>query len=359
MKSADPSRQSPHEKLRFLIIGAGAIGTYIGGSLLLSGYSAAFVEREETAAQVRARGLRLRFGEGERVYPGPTVFGSLEEAGQSGYYDVLIVAVKSYDTLNLAQAVARAVPAFGAVLSVQNGVENERLLATHLGEDRVIAGVVTSAVSRVEAGNVVLERLRGVGIASGNPLSAEIVTAFNAAGLNARLYDQAQSMKWSKMLINLLANATAAILDMTPAEILADKDLYALEVSQIREALEVMAALDIPVSNLPGAPVRLLAAMLTGLPLWLSRPIAVRALGRGRGDKMPSFHIDLHSGRKKSEVDYLNGAVVRYAQQLSLQAPVNRLLNETLLALTEGSLKIEQFTRQPGNLLARLSQYTH
>jgi 2-dehydropantoate 2-reductase len=130
-------------------------------------------------------------------------------------------------------------------------------------------------------------------------------------------------------------------------------------VRQIREALEVMAAMDIPVVDLPGAPVRLLALMLNGLPPWLSQPIAIRALGRGRGDKMPSFHIDLHSGRRKSEVDYLNGAVARYAEQLGIRAPVNRMLNETLLALTEGTLKIEQFAGQPGNLLARLNLYTN
>ncbi len=349
---------SAGKKPRFLIFGAGAVGTYIGVSLLLSGYSAVFVEREETAAQVQSRGLRLNIGGSQRLISRPAVCSSLEAARHSGPFDVIISAVKSYDTLNLAQAIARAKPEFGAVLSLQNGVENERLLATHLGEERVIAGVVTSAVSRTAAGDVTLERLRGVGIAAGHPLSLDIVTAFHKAGLNARLYDHAQSMKWSKMLTNLLANATAAILDMTPAEIFANKEIYALEVRQIREALEVMAALEIPVTDLPGAPVKLLALILNSLPDWLSRPIVSRTLGRGRGAKMPSFHIDLHSGRKKSEVDYLNGAVVRYAQQLGIQAPVNQLLNETLLGLMEGSLAIDQFAGQPGNLLARLNQYT-
>lgn len=346
------------QNLRFLVFGVGAIGTYLGGMLLLSGHPVAFIEREETASQVRSKGLRLHIGGKQHNYHEPVIFSDLEAALQTSRYDVAVVAVKSFDTLGLAQTISRAAPGFQAVLSVQNGVENERLLATHLGEDRIIAGAVTSAVRRIDAGEIVLERLRGVGVAAGHQLSAEIAAALNAGGLNACLYEHAQGMKWSKMLTNLLANASSAILDMTPAEIFAHKGLYALEVRQIREALRVMAAMDIPVCDLPGAPVRLLAFLLNSLPVRISQPVARRVLGRGRGGKMPSFHIDLHAGRKKSEVDYLNGAVVRYADQLGIQAPVNRLLNETLLGLIDGSLQIEQFARQPGNLLALLKDYT-
>jgi 2-dehydropantoate 2-reductase len=68
---------------------------------------------------------------------------------------------------------------------------------------------------------------------------------------------------------------------------------------------------------------------------------------------MPSFHIDLHSGRGKSEVDYLNGAVVRYALKAGLRAPANKVLNETLLALTNGDLETSEFSKKPEKLLAR------
>jgi 2-dehydropantoate 2-reductase len=69
---------------------------------------------------------------------------------------------------------------------------------------------------------------------------------------------------------------------------------------------------------------------------------------------MPSFHIDLHSGRGKSEVDYLNGAVVRFGERYGISTPVNRLLNETLLALTEGKLPIDGYAKQPEKLLKEL-----
>ena len=69
---------------------------------------------------------------------------------------------------------------------------------------------------------------------------------------------------------------------------------------------------------------------------------------------MPSFHIDLHSNRGKSEVDYLNGAVVRFGEETGVATPVNRLLTETLTALTNGDIPVDTFARKPDKLLARL-----
>ena len=117
-------------------------------------------------------------------------------------------------------------------------------------------------------------------------------------------------MKWSKLLTNLIANATSAILDMTAPEVFADSKLYALEIGMLRECLAVMDVQGIPVVDLPGTPVRLLE-FAARLPFWLSKPLFSRAAGSGRGRKLPSFHIDLYSGRGTSEVEYLNGAVVQ------------------------------------------------
>jgi 2-dehydropantoate 2-reductase len=69
---------------------------------------------------------------------------------------------------------------------------------------------------------------------------------------------------------------------------------------------------------------------------------------------MPSFHIDLHSGRGKSEVDYLNGAVVRAGQREGVATPVNALLTDTLLQLTSGALSLEMFAHKPDRLLQLL-----
>jgi 2-dehydropantoate 2-reductase len=79
-----------------------------------------------------------------------------------------------------------------------------------------------------------------------------------------------------------------------------------------------------------------------------------RAVGGGRGGKMPSLHIDLHRGRKKSEVDYLNGAVARYGEKYNIPTPVNRLLNETMQELLHDELPKDYFARQPEKLIGRL-----
>jgi 2-dehydropantoate 2-reductase len=236
------------------------------------------------------------------------------------------------------------------ILCLSNGVDNERVIADAIGVDKVIYGTVTSAIGRRAAGDIVLEKLRGIGIANGNPLLAKLVTAFNDAYLNAQLFADAAAMKWSKMLTNLVANPTSAILDLSAAQVFADRRLYQLEIEMLRECLAVMDALGVEVVNLPKTPVRALA-FATRLPLWLSKPPLGRAAGSGRGAKMPSFHIDLYSGRGKSEVDYLHGAVVRAGEKAGVPTPVNKVFTETLLALTAGKIPLEEFAHQPEKLL--------
>jgi 2-dehydropantoate 2-reductase len=162
-------------------------------------------------------------------------------------------------------------------------------------------------------------------------------------------------MKWSKMLTNLLANPTSAILDMTAAQVFADPRLYKLEIAQLKECLDVMQAQGIGVVDLPGTPVRALA-LATRLPLWLSKPFLSKAAGAGRGAKMPSFHIDLHAGRGKSEITYLHGAVVRAGEKFGVPTPVNRLLTETLLDLTAGKTPLDEFAGKPEKLLEKLGK---
>ncbi len=340
--------------LRVLSLGAGAIGTYIGGSLALNGNYVVFLEQESVAQELRKRPLRLKLDGTEYEVKQPPVVGSLEEALKLGPYDVALFALKSYDTVSALEGMAEHAAELPPFLCLSNGVDNEAAIAAALGADKVIAGTVTSAVGRRAAGDIALERLRGVGIAGEHPSVNKLVEAMNAAGLNAVHYANAASMKWSKMLTNLLTNATSAILDMTPAEVLADSKLYGLEMRQLREALAVMKAQGLKVVDLPGTPVRALA-LAARLPTWMSRPLLRRGVAGGRGAKMPSFHIDLHGGRGKSEVNYLNGAVVRAGEKLGIPTPANRLLNETLMKLTKGELKIEDYRRNPERLLANLT----
>jgi 2-dehydropantoate 2-reductase len=337
--------------MRYLCFGVGAIGTYIGGSLVLGGDEVIFLERPEYVNGLRRNGISLDLNGGKHHLKDIIVTGTLDEALMAGPFDVAIFAIKSFDTQKAIEEIKPYHVALPPFLCLQNGVENENFLSSALGEAKVIHGTVTSAIGRNGAGDIVLERLRGVGISARHGLSEKILSSFNNAGLRAKLYDQPVAMKWSKMLTNLLANATSAILNMTPLEIYSQPDLFRLEIRMIKEALQVMRAQNIPVVELPGTPVNWLVRAIDYLPLQISQPLLKKTLGSGRGGKMPSFHIDLYTGRKKSEVTYLNGAIVRAGERLGFRAPVNRILTETLIRLADGRLNKEDFAGRPQILL--------
>jgi 2-dehydropantoate 2-reductase len=340
--------------LRILSFGAGAIGTYIGGSLAHQGHRVVFLERPENLLLLQTTGLHLTIeGKTLRIKE-PGTAGSLEEALQAGPFDFIIFALKSFDTPEVAELMAPYRERLAPVLCLQNGVENEQILAEAIGVDKVIPGTVTSAVRRDSVGQVTLERLRGVGVGAGHPLSAELVKELNAAGLNARLYARPADMKWSKLLTNLSANASSAILGMDPVEIYQHPDLFRLERAQLREALAVMKAMGLQVVNLPGTPVQALAIAVQRLPESLARRVLARGVGGGRGKKKPSLYIDLHGGRRESEVTALNGAVVRAGERLGIPTPVNRVLTETLIALSQQEEPLEIYLRKPEVLLAKL-----
>ena len=356
-----PSYSQP--TLKVLTFGAGAIGTYIGGSLALAGHHVVFVEQPVVADQLRTHGMRLDLTLDKRrntkdvsiLEPSSFVIvPSLEEALRYGPFDVALFALKSFDTESVLEGMQPFADKIPPVLCLSNGVDNEPMIARVLGPDKVIYGTVTASIGRRGAGDIVLEKLRGVGVAAGHALSEKLAAALDGAYLNGRLYADAQNMKWSKMLTNLVANPTSAILDMTVAQVFANKKLYKLEIDMMSECLAVMKAQGIEVVNLPGIPIKALVLAIK-LPLWLSRLFLRRMAGSGRGAKMPSFHIDLYSGRGKSEVQYLHGAVVRAGERINVATPVNKFLTDTLMSLIRKEIPLEEYAHQPEKLLSRLS----
>lgn len=340
-----------NKKLNILSIGAGAIGTYFGGSLALKGHDLVFLDRPKVAKELSSGKLKLNLNGSEFEVDKPLVVGSIEDALKHGPFDVALFALKSFDTVSALESLSSFADKLPPFLCLSNGVENELEILRYLGKGKVIYGTVTTAVGRRGAGNIIVEKLRGIGVEAGHDISETLVSSMNEAELNAELFDSGPSMKWSKMITNLIANASSAILDMTPAQIFSHPGLYYLEIQQLRETLKVMKEMGIAVVNLPGTPVKLLTQAVKYLPLFISRPLLKKAVGGGRGDKMPSFHIDLHSGRGKSEVEYLNGAVVRYGEKLGIQTPANLLLNEKLMELNSQPEKIEDYRNNPTLLL--------
>ena len=341
-------------ELRLLFLGAGAIGTYVGGSLAVAGHKVTFSEQPDAAAVIRTQGLRLtRAG---RTVPVRdfAIHDSAEEALAAGPYDVCVFALKSFDTESALEGLLATGAPVPPVLSLQNGVDNEPVIAAKLGANRVITGTVTTAVGKPGTGQVVEEKRRGIGIALDHPLGRRLVAALNDANLNGVGYPSPGPMKWSKLLTNLIGNATSAILDEPVGALFADPRTYEVEIAVLRECLAVMDALGHKPVDLPGTPVKALAVGASKLPRFVARPLLSRILGGSRGDKMPSFHIDLHGGRGRTEVRYLNGAVVRYGAEHGVPTPVNAVLTDTLEALSSGAQSVEAYRHNADALLALL-----
>ena len=161
-------------------------------------------------------------------------------------------------------------------------------------------------------------------------------------------------MKWSKLLLNILANATSAILAIDPGAIFADAALFDVERRAFIEALAVMGALGLTPIELPGFNVPLLVyAMRT--PAWVGRRLVGPRVAGGRGDKRPSLWIDVESGRGETEIAWLNGAVAREADRLGIPTPVNHLLTRLVQEITRDPERRREFAGHPRRLLDGLA----
>ena len=250
---------------KFLIFGAGAIGTYLGGSLALAGNQTFYLERGRDIPTLRQHGLRLTLDDKEHHLSGIEFFSGLEIL-QNIEIDLLILALKTYHLDSILPTLIDNKDHLPPVLCVQNGVESDIKLQEALGMNAVISGTVTSAVDRIGKGRAIVQKSRGMGIAGTHPRLKEFQESFNEAGLKCTIYRNADAMKWSKLIINLLGNASSAILDLPPATIYAHPDLYRVELEQIREGLKVMKKQRIRTVNLPGVPVSNLASIVRILP---------------------------------------------------------------------------------------------
>lgn len=336
------------------MVGAGAIGLLVGGRLLRAGHDVTLVVRPSMEQQLRATGLRLMDGR-EYTIQSPHLATSVAAAAGMGEYDWLALTIKAYDVAGAAEEIRAAFATPPPVATFQNGLGSEEEAAGVLATDRLVSVTVTIPVSVPGPGAIEARKKGGFGVAAFAPAARgdaqRVLEALRSTGSDTIRYDDYPAMKWSKLLTNMMGNASSAILDMPPEDIYADPRLFRMELTALREAVAVMQAWHIPAVDLPGLRVTLLAWVVPTAPSGVLRRVLTRMIRGGRGGKMPSLHLDLVGGKGQSEVAYLNGAVVDWGERKGIATPVNRALTQTLLGLTNGSLDWATFRQRPDALL--------
>ncbi len=351
---------SDQTMLKILIIGAGAIGCFVGGRLAAAGQAVTLLGRSALMDKIAADGLCLRHPVLPEQTVQPETITALDNLTKG--FDFILVSVKSPDTPGaIDDLAASGLPLANTyIVSLQNGIGNEEKLADAFGPEKVIAGTITIPISVPERGAIEVNKDKGgLGLAPlrpGQPVQ-RLADALNRANLTTPTYEDYRAMKWSKLLLNIVNNATSAILNESPAQIIANPDLFNLEIEALSEGVAVMKAQGFSAVKLPGYPANWLARLVSigWLPLALKRASLHPFMLSGRGTKMPSLHIDLATGRSSSEVTVLNGAIVESGQKVGVATPVNRVLTDILSQIASGKVARSEFEHQPEKLLEAVS----
>jgi 2-dehydropantoate 2-reductase len=316
------------------ILGAGSVGCFIGGAWAVAGLDVTFIGRPKLSSDIDKHGLTLSDYSGWHAHLAP---GDVDyRCGPEGLADVDIIAlaVKSGGTAEAAAEIAAHATPGALVVSFQNGISNVEVLEQGLGGRFEIArGMVQYNVAYLGegrfhkgvAGDLYAERRAG---------TQALAEAIGDGPAALKLSDGMLGLAWGKLLINL-NNAVNALSGRTLIEELKKRDYRRVFAAAMREGLELLEQAEIePVAAGPVPPTRL--PRIIGAPDWLFNLIFLK---RWKIDAKArsSMADDLAAGRT-TEVDYINGELVRLAERLQRDAPVNRAIVE-LIRKAEGGAK--------------------
>jgi len=300
--------------MHVLVYGTGAVGGYFGARLATGGHEVTLVARGANLAALRADGLRVHLAptnETLHVHP----IRAVERPADAPPADLVLVCVKSYDTVAAADALRPVVRPDTMALSLQNGVENETIIAERLGLPPLLVGLTRIGVELTAPGTVLYsgrgEIIFGEPDGTESPRARRLADAFAAAGIPHQLRRDVLVTAWEKLAWNAGFNAVSTLADATVREVLDRPGSRDLVVRAMEEVDAVAVGLGIPVRRRRTQVV--LDDSLSGLP-----------------DFPTSMLQDRRRGRRL-EHDAINGAVVRAAGRVGVAVPVNAML----LALLE------------------------
>ncbi|TBR37310.1 2-dehydropantoate 2-reductase [Dyella terrae] len=308
-----------------VVYGAGSIGCYIGGRLHLHA-RVRLIVRPRMADVLLDRGLTLTDLHGYRQHTdGHQLDLGLDP--HDAHAPLVLVTVKSADTAQVGAELAPVLSAGTTVISFQNGLDNAQVLRAALPRCTVLAGMVPFNVLQREPG-VFHQGTDGQLMADAHPALARAAPAFASAGLPLDQRDDMPAVQRAKLLFNL-NNAINALSDLPLREELADRDWRRCLALAQREAIAIFKAAHLPLAKLTPLPSAWLPAVLS-LPDALYSRVAKRMLAIDPLARSSTWE-DLRAGRR-TEVDAIHGAIVRLAQDLGRQAPVNARIIEWVRA---------------------------
>jgi 2-dehydropantoate 2-reductase len=301
--------------MKILIMGAGAIGSYVGGHLAASGEDVVFCARGENLQALRSRGLQITGVRPMRL----DQVRATEDPREFAPYDLILFAVKSYHTVAAGRQIVGCLKPGAAVMTLQNGVENEQRLADLLGRDAVMAGnsrigaelSAPGCVRHTSNGFVEFGELGGGETARARAYAE----SFKRAGIFGGIVDNLLDARWEKLIGNAGFNVVAALTRRPLGPILDDPETRQLTRCLMNEAAAAGRAAGARI-----APDYVESLLEFGrLKLRGNRPSTLQDVTRG----------------KPLEYDAISGAVIRTAARFGIAVPVTDAMY-ALLKLIDG-----------------------
>jgi len=304
---------------RLLIVGTGAMACWYAARLAPYADVTLAGQWAEGLAALRLDGVILE-RDGERTRCAVRVAGYGETLPP---FRLALVLVKAYQTEAAAAVLARWLEPDGLAVTLQNGLGNLEVLAARLGPERVALGVTTAGATLVAPG-IVREGGAGPTSIAPHPRSAALVRLLRSAGLPADLADDALGLAWGKLAISAAVNPITALLRIPNGGLLEPRARGALEVAGLA-MMEVVAT-----------------ARAAGIRLsYADAPAELETVLRRTAANRASMLQDIEAERP-TEVEAINGAVVREAEGRGVPVPVNRVLLGLIRSLTASTLGGDQ-----------------
>jgi 2-dehydropantoate 2-reductase len=306
-----------------LIFGAGAIGQWLGALLFSSGSEVQLHGRPRVAAAIKEQGGIVLNGSTPIDLP----FSSRIEELTDRRFDTVICTVKTFAVESALQELSESGLEFEELVSFQNGWGTEAAYLKIYPEKKLWALTTTRAIGIEQPGRLTPAKKGGLAVAPWDPNKTQgLPDALRRVKIPLVILERGIDLKWSKLLLNLIGNATGAITGLSPQHLANQPLLMRTELELTREAMAVGAALGVRRMDLPSFPVKVLSGAIEKLPLRVVSPLIAARLRRARGEKLPSLFYDLEEPSRPTEIDHLNGAVAQEGARLGVPTPKQRAL---------------------------------